>query len=431
MVLEDVLEEHLDEAAFRWLQWERALEAPDFSLLDTANQEEQLAAHLQGLVLGGAEAADALLWPALDSGEATRITAAAYVLLAQGQVEALLNFMQGDAPEARAAVRRAVELSAAPNLGEHLLPLLKRDDASLQAHFLAALAFRHEAPAELLAEYLLHDEPQARMTALRASPPLPEATVRRLLPRLLESEHPGIRAAAMEAGLTSGARMAWEACRQAVRACNAHSPQAMVLLALFGTDADMALLVDTLGIREMRPHALWALGFSGRLEAMEACLALLDDPLAARLAGEAFSAMTGLQVEGLYALPPGERPEGAPLPPEQQEALDADLVPKPEDDLPWPCIGAVRYWWKEARPRFHAERRYLNGQPLEGPVLLESLTHGPMRRRHVLALELAIRSRGRHRIPTRAFTQHQGAKLAHARAGYAHLSLLPLERTLR
>ncbi|MFP2959949.1 TIGR02270 family protein [Myxococcus sp. 1LA] len=431
MVLEDVLEEHLDEAAFRWLQWERALEASDFTLSDVAGQEEQLAAHLHGLVLGGAEAAESLLWPALDSGEATRITAAAYVLLAQGQVEALLNFMQGDAPEVRAAVRRAVELSATPNLGEHLLPLLKRDDVSFQAHLVEALAFRHEASPELLAESFLHDEPQARMAALRASPPLPDDTVRRLLPGLLESGPPGIRAAAMEAGLASGARMAWETCRQAVRTCNVHSPQAMVLLALFGTDTDAALLVDMLGARDMRPHALWALGFSGRLKAMDACIVLLEDPLVARLAGEAFSAMTGLQLEGVYALPPGEQPEGAPLPPEQQEDLDADLVPKPKDDLPWPCIGAVRYWWKEARPRFHAERRYLNGQLLEAPVLLEALTHGPMRRRHVLARELAIRSKGQHRIPTRAFTQRQWAALAQARVACEQLRLLPLERTLR
>ncbi|NMO20033.1 TIGR02270 family protein [Pyxidicoccus fallax] len=431
MVLEDVLEEHLDEASFRWLQWERALEAPDFNLTDTAAREEQLAAHLHGLVLGGTEAAASLLWPALDSGDASRITAAAYVLLSQGQAEVLLNFMQGASSEVRAAVRRAVEVSASPGLGSHVLPLLKRDDLSLQAHVLEAMTFRHEAPPELLTGYFLHDEPRARMAALRASDALPEDTVRRLLPGLLESEHPGIRAAAMEAGLTAGARGAWEACRQAVRACNAHTPQAMVLLALFGNDADTALLVDMLGTRDMRPHALWALGFSGRLVAMEACLALLEDPLVARLAGEAFSAMTGLPLEGLHALPPGEQPEGAPPSPEQQEDLDADLVPRPEDELPWPCIGAVRYWWKEARPRFHAERRYLNGQLLEGPVLLEALTHGPMRRRHVLAREFAIRSQGRHRIPTRAFTQRQWSALAQARGACEQLRLLPLERTLR
>ncbi|NTX41322.1 TIGR02270 family protein [Myxococcus sp. CA033] len=427
MVLVDVLETHLDEAAFRWVQWEQALEAPDFNLPDTAAREERLAAHLHGLVLGGAEAADAVLWPALDAGDVEQITAAAYVLLAQGHVEAILNLMQGDVPETREALRRAVELSGAPGLGARLLPLLKRDAPSLQSLLVEALAFRHEAPPELLLRYILHDEPRPRMAALCASPALPEEPLRRHLPQLLESENAGIRAAAMEAGLSSGARITWEACRQTVRARDAHTPQAMVLLALFGTDADTALLVDLLGSREMRPHVLWALGFSGRRVAMEACLTLLEEPSVARLAGEAFSAMTGLRLEGLHALPPGEHPE--PL--EQQEDPDADLTLKPEDGLPWPCRDAVESWWNEARPRFQSEGRYLNGQPLNGLGLLDALTHGPMRRRHVLARELAIRTQGQHRIPTRAFTQRQWAALAQARAACAHLRLLPLERTLR
>ncbi|OJH41953.1 TIGR02270 family protein [Cystobacter ferrugineus] len=431
MVLQEVLEEHLDEAAFRWLQWERALEAPNFNLQETATQEEQLAAHLHGLVLGNQTAADSFLWPALGSGESTRITAAAYALLAQGQVEAIVNFMKGDAPEAREAVRRAVELSGAPGLGIQLAPLLKRDDPCLQAQVVEALVFRHEAPLEMLTRAFMYDEPRARIAALRESPPLPGDTVRRHLPRLLESKHPGIRAAAMEAGLTSRARIAWEACQQAVHARSAHTPQAMVLLALFGTDADTALLVEALETQQLRPHALWALGFSGRVLAMEACLPYLEVPSVARLAGEAFSAMTGLRLEGAYALPPGEQPEGAPPPPEQQEDMEANLVPKPEDDLPWPCIGAVRHWWKEARLRFEVGGRYLDGHLLQGPVLLNALTHGPMRRRHVLARELAIRSQGQHRVPTRAFTQRQFAALAQAQEACKSLRVLPLERTLR
>jgi len=108
----------------------------------------------------------------------------------------------------------------------------------------------------------------------------------------------------------------------------------MVLLALFGTGADTALLVDMLGIREMRPHALWALGFSGRLVAMEACLALLEAPLAGTAGGEAFSAMTGLQLEGLYALPPGEQPEGAPCHPSSRRTWMRTWCPNPRMTCP-------------------------------------------------------------------------------------------------
>jgi hypothetical protein len=92
---------------------------------------------------------------------------------------------------------------------------------------------------------------------------------------------------------------------------------------------------------------------------MEACIEYLEVPEVARLAAEAFSAMTGLRLEGAYALPAGERPEGAPVPPEEQESLDADLVPGPEDDLPSPHVAAVRGWWAQNQPRFAKGTRYL------------------------------------------------------------------------
>jgi uncharacterized protein (TIGR02270 family) len=429
MVLLDILEEHLDEAAFQWVQWERALVAPDFNLAETAEREERLLAHLEGLE--DEAATDAVLRPAFDSEDATRISAAAYALLAQGEVDEVLMRLRGAGREARAAIRRALEVSEAPGLGARLLELLKLDDAALQADVLEALAFRQEVPPEMLACFFVHEEHRARVVALRGATPMPEDSMRRLLPALLDSSHPGIRTASMEAGLTSGARAAWEACRQAVKARNAHGLEAMVLLAFGGDDADAALLVELLEEAELRPHALWALGFSGREVAMEACLNYLDEPSVARLAGEAFSAMTGLYLEGPYALPPGERPEGAPPPPELQEDLDADLVPRPEDDLPWPHVAAVRAWWDEARKRFDKGTRYLLGQPFSGPVLVDALETSPMRRRHVLAREVAIRTQGMHVIPTRAFTHRQREALARARASCANVRRTPLARTLR
>ncbi|PTL82336.1 hypothetical protein DAT35_21145 [Vitiosangium sp. GDMCC 1.1324] len=429
MVLLDILEEHLDEAAFQWVQWERALEAPDFNLVETAEREERLLAHLEGLE--DEAATDAVLRPSFDSEDETRISAAAHALLAQGEVDEVLARLRGAGREARAAIRRALEVSEAPGLDARLLELLKLDDAALQAHALEALAFRQEATPEILARFFVHEEHRARVVALRGAMPLPEDSARRLLPALLDSSHPGIRTAAMEAGLASGMRLAWEACRQAVKARNAHGLEAMVLLAFGGDDADAALLVELLEVAELRPHALWALGFSGREVAMEACLKYLGEPSVARLAGEAFSAMTGLRLEGPYALPPGERPEGAPPPPESQEDLDADLVPRPEDDLPWPHVAAVRAWWDEARKRFDKGTRYLLGQPFSGPVLVDALETGPMRRRHVLARELAIRTQGKHVIPTRAFTHRQREALARARASCANVRGTPLARTLR
>ncbi len=431
MLLVDVLEEHLDEAEFRWLQWEKALGAPDFSLVETARLEELLLAHLDGLVVGASAAAESVLRPALETEDAFRISAAAWGLLALGEVDEVLLRLREAEPEARAAIRRALELSEAPGLGTRLLDTLKLEDTALQAEVLEALAFRQEAPPEVLAHFFTHDERRARVAALRAAVPLPEDVARRLLPMLLDSSHPGIRAAAMEAGVASGVKQAWEACRTAVRAQDAHSPEAMVLLAMGGGVQELPFLMALLDAEKLRPQALWALGFSGWVAAMEACLAWLEVPGVAQLAGEAFAAMTGLRLEGRYALPPGERPEGAPPPPELEEGLDADLVPKPEDDLPWPNVAAVRGWWSAEKKRFVKDTRYLLGRPFSGSGLVEALETSPMRRRHVLARELALRSQGALVVRTRAFTHVQRAKLARARAASSRIRTESFDSGLR
>lgn len=71
MVLLDILEEHLDEAAFHWGQWEQTLVAPDFTLAETAEREERLLAHLEALE--DEAATDTVLRPAFESEEPTRM----------------------------------------------------------------------------------------------------------------------------------------------------------------------------------------------------------------------------------------------------------------------------------------------------------------------------------------------------------------------
>ncbi|NVJ08907.1 TIGR02270 family protein [Myxococcus sp. AM001] len=429
MVLLDILEEHLNEAAFQWEQWERALMAPDFTLEEAAAVEERLRAHLEGLE--DESAAEAVLRPAFESEEPPLIFAAAYALLARGEVDEILHRFRRAEPATRAGIRRAMELSEAPGLSARLPGLLKLEDRDLQVHALETLAFRNEVSPEVLARFLVHEEPRARVAALRGALPLPEDAVRRLLPPLLDSSHPAIRAAAMEAGLMSGVGLAWDTCRKAARSRSALSPEPLVLLAMGGDDEDVSLLVELLETAESRPMVLWALGFSGRLVAMEACVKYLAEPSVAQLAGEALSSMTGLRLDGPYALPPGERPEGAPLPPDLQEDLDANLVPSPEDDLPWPQVAAITRWWDGARDRFEKGKRYLLGQPFSGPVLVDAMETSPMRRRHVLARELAIRTRGQHVIPTRAFFPRQREGLARVRSANISLRGSPFAHTAR
>jgi hypothetical protein len=142
------------------------------------------------------------------------------------------------------------------------------------------------------------------------------------------------------------------------------------------------------------------------------------------LAGEAFSAISGLKLEGAYVEAEGEK---EPLPP-LEEDLARDLEPRPEDALPVPARAAVATWWKEARKDFARGTRFLRGRAFSLDGLLEEMEHGSMRRRHVLAVEFALRSQGACQLQTRAFTQLQHAELTRAREMRGRLSASPFPR---
>ncbi|HEX5745794.1 MAG TPA: TIGR02270 family protein [Archangium sp.] len=422
----DVLEEHLDEATFLWSQWERALVAADCNLSDTAKREERLLVHLDGLVVGGESAVNELLLPGLHTDEAERISASALALLAnngeRGLKEILWVLDSGDDVQ-RAAVGRALELSRRNGLEAVLLKRLAADDRALRLLAFQVLAFRGVVPPEIRKQWLYHDDAEHLIAALRAARALPRDLVMGLLPRLLMDSHPGVRGAAIMAGLVLGTRMAWKTCRKVAEERGAGHRQCLVVLALGGDERETEWLVSLLRKPELRPDVLWALGFSGQVIAADACLEWMEDTKAAALAGEAFSAITGLKLEGEYQKIVEEEEEA--LVPLEQEDLDANLLPSPEASLPVPIRDAVENWWQQARKNFERGVRYLRGSKLDAAGLLTAIGRESMRRRHVLALELSIRSRGAHDIQTRAFTGRQHAELEAALAGRTSFSISP------
>lgn len=427
-LLMDICEEHLDEASFLWMQWNRALVAPDHHLQDTVRLEERLLAHLDGLVVGGEPVARELLLPALDSEDSPRVSAALWALLAEpGRVELAEVVERGRAAaagEPRAALQRALELSQRPEVGEALLSLVKSKDEPLQAWAIEVLAARGQLPSGVEVELLGHPDDRVVVAVLRGMLLLPRDVASRELPRLLADARPEVRDAAILAGMLSGVRAAWDACRRAVEVRTKVDRTSLVLLALNGDERDLTRLLECTGVDAMRGDCLWALGFSGRVEAAEACLAHMEPKPEAALAGEAFSAITGLKLEGGYVR---EAEEEEPLPP-LEEDLARDLEPRPEDPLPVPAFESVVTWWKEARKDFTRGTRYLNGRAFSVEGLLQELEWGSMRRRHVLALELALRSHGACQLQTRAFTPRQYDGLAQARELRGRLSASPFLR---
>lgn len=409
-------EQHFDEASFLWLQWERGLVAPEYVLDEVSEFEERLLAHVDGLVLGGTPVAEWLLAPALEETELERRTVAAYTLLSPevpSGSELVRTALEAAPPKVLPAFQRALEAREREALPSWLPTLLKQEEPGRLALALEVCAWHGMHPGPGLPGLLGHEEPTVAAAALRVAARLDEGVEPDVLRRHLDSPVPALRDAAIEAGLLGGHRSAWVACQSALEKGAPGLRLPALVLAMGGDARDLERLKNLLAEPRHRPDALWALGFSGQPSAAEACLEWMEDKAVSHLAAEAFCAITGLHLEERFI---ASSPEEESLPALEEEDLDADLNPKAEDALPRPVAAQVSAWWKEARKDFELERRYLNGKPFRAEVLLEALLTAPMRRRHVLALELALRSRGELRVPTRAFTPHQRKALAAVRA---------------
>lgn len=389
----DVMEEHLDEAGFLWNLWSRALVSPDYSLGEVADgPEERLLAHVDGLVLGGPAVADRLLVPALAHDEPGVAFSGACALLAAGD-EAGRRTVFGAlaaAGERGEIVRTALRLSPSPGTTTALVAAWPSLAPTARPAVVEACMLTVSEPGRLLDEALNSGQPALVGAALEAAHRLGRLTAE-LVMYFVQGPDPELSRMALRVGLAAGLAPAWAwALESGRRGAGSDTDDGLLWLAMAGRADEQEPLFAAVGDPVRRAHALWALGFAGRARGAELCLELMDDPACARLAGEAFSAITGLAIAGPHAQP--APPEGDEDPPSEAPA-DAPGG-RGVADLPLPARDAVAAWWSKERGRFRPDGRYLGGAPVTAELAVEALRTGPMRRRAPIALELGARAGG-------------------------------------
>ena len=407
----DICEEHLDEAAFLWDRWERALNAPNYAIGEVAvGPEERLLAHLDGLVLGGQPVADKLLLPALGDDDTGKVTAATWALLQAEDADHLGAIVEAVAKaghKIRTALGRALGLCHRGDLHARLLPLLGKSSPAIQATILRALAGRPLPPGmpDLpLWAFLSSSDRELQMAALNVVRRGRRPGLLAQVEALLGSQDAAVRDAAIETGLVLGLPAVWPACRRVAAARGPSCRLPLALLALGGAPADLQLVTAALGVTELVSDALWALGFSGQIQAAQAALALVGDEEHGALAAESLGTIAGLRIEGPFAKPPTT--DNAP--PNAAEDEAAPPEPKPEDDLPLPNAERVQTWWAKARAQFQPGVRYLFGRPVTAETYAPALAAAPTWRRRLLCLESAARSPVD--VDTSAWTAQQAAQ---------------------
>ncbi len=406
-----LVEGALDEAEFLWQRWQATLWTHAYDLDGVSFWvEERLLGALDGLRVGGRAALDSLLIPALGAEDRFRVAVAAHLLATSGEPHAMdaLVAAVGESKGARLiALEQGLQLVRSKAVFGILDDVLVSAGPAHRASALRMQAFQQRDPGAQIEQALESDDAALQTAALQALRHTTALAGAVAVERHLGASDPALRDAAIETGLVRGMGGAWARCREVAASSTADAGRTLLLVALLGFHDDQKTVVKAVADEALEKDALFALGFAGTRTAADTCVEAMAAGVQSQLAAEAFAGITGLDLAAerlVAARPVVEREEPIPF---EDEDLDANLVPTPADLLPWPDVAGVIRWWNANRARFVDGQRYIRGAPADLTALQRALVEDPMRRRHAIALELAVRTGGRYQVETRALSATQ------------------------
>jgi uncharacterized protein (TIGR02270 family) len=128
-----------------------------------------------------------------------------------------------------------------------------------------------------------------------------------------------------------------------------------------------------------------------------------------RLAGEAFSLITGADLDRLQLFrPQPDDFEGGPTENPEDENVEMD----PDEGLMWPDPERVQAWWDANKLRFQPGQRYFMGAPVTREHCIDVLKHGYQRQRILAAHYLCLLNPGTPLFNTSAPAWRQQKLLA-------------------
>jgi uncharacterized protein (TIGR02270 family) len=418
----------LGQCAFLWLQRSNAVSEPNLRLLDLVRLDERVEAHVSSLRVAGTQFRN-VESEVLASGEAGAFFVAATLAIERGDPAAQERIVDLAHKGAQNTAGQRYEAAYDPwrglvsalawvdwsRVARATGWLLQGPQPRMQWLSIAASGARRSTRDARLETALANADPLVRARACRTTGELGLTDLMAYIAPGFRDDDPECRywsawaAARMGAAgpLDLLAEIAWQGGQRAEQALD-------ILLRRLEVQRANAWLRNLAGLPDSRRSVIRATGVIGDPIYIPWLIERMNEPAATRLAGEAFSMITGVDLayRDLDIRPPADFQSGPNDDPEDENvALDED------DRLPWPDPAKVGDWWTKNKARFSAGTAYFLGKPKASADWLGALSDAFQRQRRAAALELAIRQPDKAMFEVRARGRLQRQLIARARGG--------------
>ena len=394
----DVYEQYVEEASFLWQMRSIAVDQPHYTRQDLARLENRLQAQLNGL-MSAPDMAWEVCEQALELGGPGEVFVATYIAV-KTHVQARIQ----QAVEAGLATPEAFSglVSVFGWLPQELsYPWIQRflNSKDLQHKHLAMAicSIRRENPGEFLNRIFQRDDcrqhPALLGRAVRIVGELGRNDLQDQIRVFRDSDDPDTQFWAHWSSILLGDRSAAVNMQDFVFQPGPHQKQAIdiVFRSLAVNDA-REWISRMAELPEQQRSIVQAVGTLGDPHAVDWLIGKTQLPELSRLAGEAFTSISGIDLEANQLALEDNQPEmlTSTLDDENSDQVEMD----DDENLPWPDHTLLAQYWVGIRGRFQEGQRYLLGMPIEH--LNAEMASSPLTQRQLraIAMELALKTPG-------------------------------------
>ena len=386
--LEVVVEQHTEEAAFLGLLRSIAVHEPHYDLNHLSTLDNRIDAHLDGLRIAGPVGLDTLLQQVAPNAQG-EIFAAAVLAFETANTTAMTRLAEHlrAHPDGARFMAAALGWLEWPRVEPWVEKLLGSPQALFRCIGLAACGMHRRDPGPALIAGLAHAEAAVIAQAARTAG---ELRRRDLLPAIRAHRlHPdaGARFWANWATAQMGDEEAVALLRQFAEQAGEFQYRALpVLLAWQPRDASIAWIRQAMQQPQQRRMVIQAVGLLGDPVSVPWLIQQMRDIPNARVAGEAFSLISGADL-ALLDLELRDTPDyDAGL---NDDPADANVALDEDENLPWPDPDLIEAWWQQEKGAYQNGKGYFLGQSIGEQGYRQALIKAQQRQRRVAAYGLA------------------------------------------
>lgn len=400
-VLPDVLFQHAEEAAFLAILRQHHLRASHIKLTDLARHDDRIAAHLDGLRIAGADGIN-IAQQRLENPGAGELFVATLLALESKSAEKLnpLLALAEALPDAQAGFFSAFGWVSSQFLQGTIKNLLA---SNVDFHRLAGItccALQRANPGAALEQAIKSNHPALITRALKATGELGRRDLMPLCEALCKDTNPSIQFWACWSAALLGSKQCLSTLSEIAFQPNAYQLPALAILLKALPSKDAHAYLQNIAKNPANQRALiQGAGIAGDPFYIPWLIKQMADAKNSRLAGEAFSFITGVDIA--YQKLDAAAPEALTnTPTDKPEELNIEI--NPDENLPVPDPHKINHWWNQNVSHYHNGQRYFMGQPVSEAHCTQVLKTGFQRQRVAAALYLCMLKPGSMLFPTSA-----------------------------